>query len=236
MSKQILIIDDDSGAHLIYKAALGKVSSELVFTSCYDGTEGLEKLRVGSYNLLLLDMLMPEMNGIEFLEAVEQSGQLLPTTIVCSGLSDKELIMAALALGASSYLLKPPDVNQLRNLVKEYLNIKQTSSTPTLEELPPPVVQDSIPTVIAPQPAMKSAVERSSSLASQQFDSLSQAMAYMVFSKQTASIHFTSEKNYEGMLKYDKGKLKSVAYNGLTGLDALESLRNSKPSKILLVA
>ena len=106
----ILIIDDEK--------AIRKTLSEILSFEGYkvdeaaDGEEGLKKFKDKSYDLVLCDIKMPKLDGIEFLQ---KAGEFNPDTpiIMISGHGNIETAVEAVKKGAYDYISKPPDLNRL---------------------------------------------------------------------------------------------------------------------------
>jgi DNA-binding response OmpR family regulator len=215
-----LIIDDDASIHQTYKAILAKLPVQ--FSSAYDGRMGLEQLKQSRFDIVLLDLNMPEMNGIELLEEAIAGSLSLPPVIVCSSVYDKVFIMGALSLGASSYLVKPIDVQKLRAAVSDYLGIAELKEV-DLATFTPAVISSGT-TYKTSTPESKKAILAVTE--EKEFPSLSRAMGYMVVQKKTATLKVIAQEGV-GILTYEKGKLCKVIFNDITGIDALEQMRSA---------
>jgi two-component system response regulator VicR len=116
---KVLIIEDEENLNRIYQTILKKKGYETL--SAFDGQEGLEKAAAGGVDLILLDMRLPKMTGIEFLREAAKNGN-LPPTIIFSNQEVTSEIDEAYSLGASRYLLKAwASPNELVSVVKETL-------------------------------------------------------------------------------------------------------------------
>ncbi|HMH31739.1 MAG TPA: sigma-54 dependent transcriptional regulator [Puia sp.] len=106
----ILIIDDEK--------AIRKTLSEILSYEGYkideagDGEEGLKKFREKEYDVILCDIKMPKIDGIEFLERAKESNADVPI-IMISGHGTIETAVEAVKKGAYDYISKPPDLNRL---------------------------------------------------------------------------------------------------------------------------
>lgn len=106
MSQIVLIIEDS-------KAQARMVEGLLKFIGCqttlaYNGAEAIEKFESQQYDLILLDMILPDASGLQLLRIIKASEKNANTNVVVlSGVTDKGNIMDALALGASDYIAKP---------------------------------------------------------------------------------------------------------------------------------
>lgn len=119
---RLLLIDDDESLRQMYTLILEK--NGYAVTTANDGVQGLAKARAGGYHLLLLDLMMPNLDGIGFLRAMREESPKQPNgpTVVLSNAGYETVAKEAAALGAAGFLLKadllPPDL--LRE-VKKYL-------------------------------------------------------------------------------------------------------------------
>jgi two-component system nitrogen regulation response regulator NtrX len=106
----ILIIDDEK--------AIRKTLSEILSFEGYkideasDGEEGLKKFRERNYDVVLCDIKMPKIDGIEFLQKAGESNPDVPV-IMISGHGNIETAVEAVKTGAYDYISKPPDLNRL---------------------------------------------------------------------------------------------------------------------------
>jgi DNA-binding response OmpR family regulator len=103
MSK-VLIIEDNETLNEAYKLILEKDGHKV--STAYNGEEGLEKLKNLSPDLILLDMLMPKMDGLEFLRRFKVDKYPKTTIIILSNLNEDEQVEEARKLGAHRYILK----------------------------------------------------------------------------------------------------------------------------------
>ena len=121
----ILVVDDSR----LMRIVLTKALRELGFTNiseAVDGRDAIKKLSEGSYELMLLDMEMPEMNGIEVLIAKNTVPKLKEVpTIVISATEQVDLAVKCIEAGAEDYLLKPPKNTLLRARVTTSLEKKR---------------------------------------------------------------------------------------------------------------
>ncbi len=107
---EILIIDDEK--------AIRKTLSEILSFEGYkideaaDGEEGLKKFREKSYDLVLCDIKMPKLDGIEFLQKAGEINPDIPIIII-SGHGNIETAVEAVKKGAFDYISKPPDLNRM---------------------------------------------------------------------------------------------------------------------------
>lgn len=123
MSKQtILVVEDEKVLNDAYTAILTKEGYKVL--SAYDGEEALSVAETNKIDLILLDLRMPKVNGIEFLKAYDLAGQANPPiVIVFSNLDMQTEIDEAFSLGATKYMLKAwASPKELVKLVKDNLS------------------------------------------------------------------------------------------------------------------
>jgi DNA-binding NtrC family response regulator len=131
----ILIIDDERSIRNVLKDILTNEGFKV--DEAADGEEGLKKFHSQSYDLVLCDIKMPKVDGLEFLDSVTQSNSEVPV-IMISGHGNIETAVDAVKKGAFDYISKPPDLNRLlitirnaldkNNLVKETKVLKRKVS------------------------------------------------------------------------------------------------------------
>ena len=123
MSK-ILIIEDEAAIRRVLAKILSEESDTYIVEDAEDGVAGLEKIKNNDYDLVLCDIKMPRMDGVEVLEAVKKIKPEIPMVMI-SGHGDMETAIQTMRLGAFDYISKPPDLNRLLNTVRNALDRKQ---------------------------------------------------------------------------------------------------------------
>jgi len=123
MSK-ILIIEDEAAIRRVLAKILSEESDSYIVEDAEDGLQGLEKIKNNDYDLVLCDIKMPKMDGVEVLEAVKKIKPEIPMVMI-SGHGDMETAIQTMRLGAFDYISKPPDLNRLLNTVRNALDRKQ---------------------------------------------------------------------------------------------------------------
>lgn len=117
MPKKVLIVDDSPLIHQMYRLVFKRFDSQLI--DAMNGQEALELLaRHGDIDLILLDINMPVLNGVQFLEKAAAGG--IPgriPIIIISTEGKEEDTLRGLRLGARSYLLKPFKPSDLQALI-----------------------------------------------------------------------------------------------------------------------
>lgn len=118
MSARILIIDDEE---IILRSCLRIFTEkEYQVETAANGMAGIRKIEEGEYDLLILDLMMPKMNGLEVLQRVKASHPEI-CVIMVTGLAQDESAVKAMAMGAYAYLPKPFDPEELKLVVQRAL-------------------------------------------------------------------------------------------------------------------
>ena len=123
MSK-ILIIEDEAAIRRVLTKILSEENDTYQVEEAEDGAIGYEKIKNNDYDLVLCDIKMPKMDGVEVLEAVKKIKPEIPMVMI-SGHGDMETAINTMRLGAFDYISKPPDLNRLLNTVRNALDKKQ---------------------------------------------------------------------------------------------------------------
>jgi len=109
----ILVVEDSSFNRLVLRKRLAELGYGRV-TEAVDGVEGLAAIRRGGFDIVLLDIEMPRLDGIGVLEALHAARGAAPPVIVISALTEMEGIVRCIELGAEDYLPKSFDPPLLR--------------------------------------------------------------------------------------------------------------------------
>lgn len=119
--KKILIVEDEHALNEAYQTILQKEGYAVM--AAYDGEEALQVVEEFEPDLILLDLRMPRMNGIDFLQRYEHSGHhKMAKVVVFSNLDTQKEIDDAYALGVQKYMLKAwASPKELARLVREML-------------------------------------------------------------------------------------------------------------------
>jgi DNA-binding NtrC family response regulator len=123
MSK-ILIIEDEAAIRRVLVKILSEESDAYQVEEAEDGLAGIEKIKKEDYDLVLCDIKMPKMDGVEVLEAVKKIKPETPMVMI-SGHGDLDTAVNTMRLGAFDYISKPPDLNRLLNTVRIALDRKE---------------------------------------------------------------------------------------------------------------
>lgn len=121
---KILIIEDEAAIRRVLTKILSEENSTYEVDEAEDGLVGIEKLKDEEYDLVLCDIKMPKMDGIEVLEAIKKIKPEIPVVMI-SGHGDLDTAVNTMRLGAFDYISKPPDLNRLLNTVRNALDRKE---------------------------------------------------------------------------------------------------------------
>jgi len=120
---QILIIEDEEPIRRVMVRILSEESASYEITEAEDGKKGLSKLEKNSFDLVLCDIKMPKMDGIEVLQAAKAKGIYVPF-IMLTGHGNVGTAVEAMKLGAYDFIAKPPDLNRLLTAVRHAIENK----------------------------------------------------------------------------------------------------------------
>lgn len=122
MANRVIVIDDDMYIRELYEEVLKGEGYDV--DTAVNGQDALDKLSKGGYNLILMDIMMPKMDGLGVMEALKASPPAIPNgpILMLTNLDHEPLIQDALNKGAEAFLIKaditPAD---LIEQVKKYL-------------------------------------------------------------------------------------------------------------------
>jgi two-component system, sensor histidine kinase and response regulator len=120
---RILVVDDQPGNIQVVGSVLGKLGYEI--TPALDGQTALKRLAVHTPDLILLDLLMPEMDGCEVCRRLRENPEWQDVPVIfLSAADDKELVVQALEAGGVDYITKPFNQAELVLRVKTQLDLK----------------------------------------------------------------------------------------------------------------
>ena len=122
--KKILIIEDEEPIRRVLVRILSEESEDYQISEEEDGKLGLNRLLKEEFDLVLCDIKMPKMDGIEVLQKAREKEILVPF-ILLTGHGNVAIAVEAMKLGAYDFILKPPDLNRLLNAVRHALETKE---------------------------------------------------------------------------------------------------------------
>lgn len=122
--RSLLVVDDSATFRQLLCMSLTRVEgiTQANITQAENGEEALAKVRDGNFDLVLTDINMPKMTGLEFVHKVrtELKRDTLPIIIISTRGSESE-IEAGMQMGASGYISKPISTPQLRDMLRTFL-------------------------------------------------------------------------------------------------------------------
>ena len=121
---KILVIEDEAAIRRVLVKILSEENNSYKVDEAEDGLIGIEKIKKEDYDLVLCDIKMPKMDGVEVLEAVKKIKPEIPVVMI-SGHGDLDTAVNTMRLGAFDYISKPPDLNRLLNTVRIALDRKE---------------------------------------------------------------------------------------------------------------
>lgn len=123
MSK-ILIIEDEEAIRRVLVKILTEENKNYQVFEASDGLAGVEAIKKDDFDLILCDIKMPKMDGVEVLEAAKKIKPEIPIVMI-SGHGDLDTAVSTMRLGAYDYISKPPDLNRLLNTIRNALDRKE---------------------------------------------------------------------------------------------------------------
>jgi DNA-binding NtrC family response regulator len=119
---RILVIDDDESIRKTMSAILEEEG--YIVDLAATGSEAIQKTKEKVYNIALIDIRLPDMEGVELLKLIKEN---VPKTrkIMVTGYPSLQNAVNALNKNADAYLIKPVDVEKLLNTIKEQLQLQQ---------------------------------------------------------------------------------------------------------------
>ncbi len=121
---KILVIEDESAIRRVLVKILSEENDTYEVSEAEDGLAGIEMVKKEDYDLVLCDIKMPKMDGVEVLEAAKKIKPETPFVMI-SGHGDLDTAVNTMRLGAFDYISKPPDLNRLLNTVRNALDKKE---------------------------------------------------------------------------------------------------------------
>ena len=135
--RRVLVVDDEKNIRMTIQHSL--LAADYDVDTASDGAEGLDKFRNGHYDLVLMDLRMPQMNGIEMLREIREHDKHTAAIVITAYLTIDTLI-EAFSLGVSDYIRKPFSPNDVREMVKRVL-ARESLDTHHSEEHAAPLLE-----------------------------------------------------------------------------------------------
>ena len=127
MSKRVLVVDDEK---LIVKGIRFSLEQDGMEVECaYDGEEALEKVKENKYDIILLDLMLPKISGLEVCQQIREFSQ-VPIVMLTAKGEDMDKILG-LEYGADDYITKPFNILEVKARIKAIM--RRTSRTEKTE-------------------------------------------------------------------------------------------------------
>lgn len=121
---KILIIEDEAAIRRVLVKILSEENDTYEVFEAEDGLAGMQLIKNEDFDLVLCDIKMPKMDGVEVLEVTKKIKPEIPMVMI-SGHGDLDVAVNTMRLGAFDYISKPPDLNRLLNTVRNALDRKE---------------------------------------------------------------------------------------------------------------
>jgi DNA-binding response OmpR family regulator len=125
--KTVLIVDDETNVRLMLRTALASAGYSVV--EAEDGHAALKRLRENACSIVLLDLKMPRMDGMELLRQLRSEGSTVPVVMLTAHGSIHDAV-EAMKLGAIDFVTKPITPDALRKVVAEVIARQSVEATP----------------------------------------------------------------------------------------------------------
>jgi len=121
MSRKILIVEDDQMMLSLLQFKLQREGFETIVVQ--DGNEAIAKIENDSPDLIVTDIMMPFLNGMELTSKIRNELNLKTPIIVISSAGQEDMVMQAFKLGADNFITKPFSPNELVMRIRKLLNL-----------------------------------------------------------------------------------------------------------------
>ena len=127
----LLVIDDEPNVRYSLEKGLGSDALRVVVTGT--ARAGIDLARTDKPDVVILDVRLPDLTGLEALQQIQAFAPRLPVIII-TAFATTETAIKAMQQGAFEYLLKPVNLSQLRDVVKQALEVSRLRSVPAIFE------------------------------------------------------------------------------------------------------
>lgn len=127
---KIMIVDDNKEFVKLLTMFIDSQDDMEVIDTLYDGQNAKNKIKELQPDILLLDIIMPEKDGLGVLEDIEKDPELkMPLTVVMSAIGQEKITQKAISLGATYYVVKPFDMSVLADRIRDLIDCNSDSNT-----------------------------------------------------------------------------------------------------------
>ncbi|HBH50164.1 MAG TPA: response regulator [Bacteroidales bacterium] len=116
--KNILVVEDEERNWLLIRDIIELCNGNAIWAE--SGMQAVDKVKAGNISLVLMDLQLPFMSGIETTRKIREINKEVPV-IAQTAFSDPELLHKCTKAGCNKYILKPLDVNEMYNVLSDYL-------------------------------------------------------------------------------------------------------------------
>lgn len=125
-SHSIVIIEDDVVSAKIVEKFLDNLGYDTM--TFHHPVKALNEIKLDEVCLMFIDLKLPEMNGLEFIEKIRETGTQIPTVVI-TGYTKKDIVKKALQMKIQSILTKPTDLKRVGTLAETYAERAKRDST-----------------------------------------------------------------------------------------------------------
>jgi DNA-binding NtrC family response regulator len=197
----ILIVDDDRGMRVLMRAVLE--SRGLTSIEAIDGVHAIEMCRNERPSVVLLDMRMPKMNGIETLRELKRLDSDLPVIIITAHADLKDAVNA-IKLGAYDFIVKPPDFERLTLLISRAMEKYELARG--FKKLDA-AIDNSLESFLGSSNGMKKVIEQIRQVASTDFSIIMQGETGTGKTTVSRMIHNMSKRSRNPFVSVDVGSM-----------------------------
>ncbi|NTW49933.1 MAG: response regulator, partial [Chlorobiales bacterium] len=115
MIRKLLLVDDDPEIHFFLRSVLQ--TPWISIRSVHTGKQAFSEFREMEYDLIITDISMPELSGIDLIKEIDKSRYRTPPIVILSSVNDARMIMECLSNGVSDYIIKPAEPERIRKTV-----------------------------------------------------------------------------------------------------------------------
>lgn len=120
-SPKILVVDDSATMRMFLSMTLKRAFADISITEAENGVDAIKKLQTQDVDIVLTDMMMPEMNGLQLIENIRKLlNKDVPIIVITTKGEEKDRELG-LSLGANGYITKPVSGNKLKDEVLKFL-------------------------------------------------------------------------------------------------------------------
>ncbi|OQA15052.1 MAG: Stage 0 sporulation protein A [Firmicutes bacterium ADurb.Bin356] len=124
MPMRVLIVDGDKEFVHLLKLFISKYEELKVIGEAYTGASALEILKNEFVDILLLELALPHIDGLELLKTIKELDCIKPEVFILSAVSNNAIIRDALRLGAAAYYVKPFDLDSTFGHILYYMKLR----------------------------------------------------------------------------------------------------------------